>query len=192
MGNSSTQRLIVDYEMEIFGDEASLEAIAEVSTLGDDAHTVSTAARRRLQQVQDCSAVTRALAPDDSIPVLSERASPEEFARNNIEEELPDEENTAIQQLGIQRVPHDQWRKVKTTKGLLAWLPTLINSELEKVQSPAKSNSTRSNGGQAMEFSNAPVVPSFAEPLLKPTWLRINSSRLLSALRTVCGTNLTA
>ena len=67
MGIASSQRLVIEYEMELIDDEPSLELIAAASACDDD-DLLSYAARSRLNRMKEQS-----VGFDDSVSMISSR-----------------------------------------------------------------------------------------------------------------------
>ena len=189
---STNQRFIVEYEMEIINDEASLEAIAEASACDNDDDAVSTAARRQLEHTQERSALTQGLlGPGDSASMVSRRPdrpalpTPES---NVLEGDYADD---VPQIIGIHRVPHDQWRKLKSRAGFLPYLPTLLVS-IAPEDGPIRRETTDDvyeDGAPPKEGTNEVYLSNVRS---QPTRLAINSKTLLKMLREITGARLTS
>ena len=123
IGTTTSQQLIIEYEIEIINDEASLEVIAAATTRSGDDDTVSSAARRQLNLIQERTAITQGmLGLDDSVSVTSSTKQVLlEDGTNPVDQDPVGEDSGAEQPIGIQRVPDEQWRNVKTKQGFLPW-----------------------------------------------------------------------
>lgn len=71
MGIASSQRLVIEYEMELIDDEPSLELIAAASACDDDDDLLSYAARSRLNRVKEQSVANQSVGFDDSVSMIS-------------------------------------------------------------------------------------------------------------------------
>lgn len=169
MDISASQDLIVEYEIEMIGDESSLEAISEAQAGFDSNDTISAVARRKLERVKERSTIAPPIGPDDSVSVFREPLPPSLDPISDTDSTVVDDDRQSAEQaIGIHRVPDDQWRKVKTGQGLMRWLPTLIVSEAPRVTNDAERASANNQGTAHQTI----------------TRVAINSTSLLDTLRT--------
>lgn len=192
-GSLGQQRLIIEYEMAIIDDEASLEAIAEVSPASHGDDTVSSAARRRLNQVEERSVITNIIQPDDSASMLSKRftgalrpISASSGGRTVFAN--GDDEAITDQVIDVLWIEEDNWRFVKTEQGVLPYLPTLLAARSSSVYGSLSGDGESTDaeaGGNTTD-----VVDEHERRLA--TRLAINSKILLGEVRRITGLSLTA
>ncbi|KAK4553238.1 hypothetical protein LTR86_009768 [Recurvomyces mirabilis] len=187
---SKVKTTIVEYEMQIIGDEGSLEAIAEASTSGEDDDIVSSAARRQLDRVKERTVLTQALLqPDDSASVVSPA---EHGPATGKHEALENDETYVISPIGIQRVKDSEWRKVKPRQGILPWLSILLVSMTNATPLTRHDSLDADIGAVEQEpellASQAPDGLLTVEP--RATKLALNSKILLDAMHSITGAQI--
>ncbi|KAL1606256.1 hypothetical protein SLS60_003658 [Paraconiothyrium brasiliense] len=180
MGIARSQRIVVEYEMEMIDDEPTLEIIAAASVCDDDDDLLSHAASRRLSRVREQSIAGRSVAFDDSVSMFSnQRYAP------SVSTLIEDDENEVQQEIGITRVPYHDWRKVKPRAELYPALKTLIVATGTPNDVSDVSNGIRPLS--RMNTFNGDAVTSTKEC---PSRVAINSRTLISTLRRITSNNL--
>jgi hypothetical protein len=149
LGVLDSQRLIVEYEMELINNEASLEAIAAAGGDGDEQDAVSTAAKCQFMHVQERTAVSRALlSPDDSISVVTDNVNTASITPVASTDFMEIDQTDFDQPIGVHRVADLDWRRVKSRPSFLPFLPTILISEqpserVRQISSPASDSGPR-------------------------------------------------
>ncbi|KAF2181388.1 hypothetical protein K469DRAFT_740828 [Zopfia rhizophila CBS 207.26] len=179
IGVTDSQRLIVEYEMEMIDDEPSLEAITAASACDGDDGMLSQAATRRLKVVKEQSMANQSVRFDDSVSMISfQRYTP------SVSTLIGGEEDGVVQEIGITRVPLSEWRKMKTRAGIVPWLKVLVIAT-------SSSTSVSEMRDYIRPLSRANTLDGNAETTVqeRPLRLAINSQTLLSTLRKITAYN---
>jgi len=180
IGVGDSQRLIVEYELEMIDDEPSLEAIAAASACNDDDDLVSRAASRRLSRVKAQSAGNQSVNFDDSVSMASAvRYTPS--ISTIVEEDM----DGIAQEIGITRVPISEWRKFKTRAGIMPWLKVLVVA----MDTPSTSLDAQEDM-QPLSRSNTGFVGPEKASDGRAARIAINSRILIGILKKVSGVRL--
>jgi hypothetical protein len=178
-GVAVSQRLVVEYEMELIDDEPSLEVIAAASACDDDDDLVSHAVSRRLHKVKAQSVANRSVGFDDSVSAVSiGRYTP------SVDIITEEEMEGIVQEIGITRVPLPQWRNVKTRAGIVPWLKTLLVATSPPPSVPdGEDNSPTFSRTNTLDIDESMEATTCEGPVR----LAINSRTLINVLRTITG-----
>ncbi|KAJ4356750.1 uncharacterized protein N0V89_004786 [Didymosphaeria variabile] len=174
-GIASSQRIVVEYEMEMIDDEPSLEIIEAASVCDENDDLLSHAASRRLSRVRERSVAGRSVAFHDSASMVSNQ-----HYAPSVGTLIEDDENEVLQEIGITRVAYRDWRKVKPRAELYPALKTLIVAT-----GTSNDVSDISNGIHPLSRTNTFDGDAVASGNECPIRVAINSRTLISTLKKV-------